>query len=103
MTAAIGVILDLTEQIQAAIDGGDWQRASEIDTDRRAQLERLVADHAASDTTGALRAALENLERGNRRFMGEVQHHQRAILRDASMVRTGQAAVASYGGTPAEL
>ena len=74
-------VLDLTDQVQAAIDGGDWQRASELDTERRALLEQLAwrRSRAISSTT------LAALER-NHRLIGRVEHHKRRILRDASIV-----------------
>jgi hypothetical protein len=103
MYAALNVILELTEEIQTAIDAGEWQRASDIDVERRTRLENLIAEHGSSDDSSAMRNAFAALLERNRRMIGEVDHHRRAVLRDASMIRTGQAAVSSYGAAPAEL
>lgn len=103
MYAALNVILELTEEIQTAIDAGDWQRASDIDAERRARLESLIAEHGDTDDGSAMRNAFAALLERNRRLIGEVDHHRRAVLRDASMIRTGQAAVSSYGAAPAEV
>lgn len=103
MYAALNVVLELTEEIQTAIDAGDWQRASDLDADRRSRLEQLIAEHGNADEGSEMRNAFAALLERNRRLIGEVQHHRRGVLRDASMIRTGQAAVSSYGAAPAEV
>jgi hypothetical protein len=100
MQSKLNAILELTDQVQAAIDAGDWQRAQHLEAERRAQLERLVAEHA----TGAdLPSALMALEQGNRRLIGLVEHHKRRVLREAATVRTSHACASAYeaaGATP---
>ena len=96
MSAVFTTILDLTEQVQTAIDAGDWQRAQALEGERRCAIERLVADQTV---TAELTAALGDLYARNQRMIGEVHHHRRRIVREASMVRTGQAAVAAYAVT----
>lgn len=94
MSMTLAAILDLTDGVQAAIDGGDWQRAQDLETERRAAIEQLVAEAGGSGTT---LTALEELQRRNRKMIGEVQHHRRRVLRDATLVKTGQTAAAAYG------
>jgi hypothetical protein len=93
MSKDLAQILDLTEQVQAAIDGGDWPRALELENERRAALERLVETPSIADE---LRAALGELYARNQRMIGEVEHHRRRIVRDAAMLKTGRAAAAAY-------
>jgi hypothetical protein len=93
MSKPLAAILDLTEQVQAAIDRGDWPRAQELEGERRAALERLVETPSVAEET---RAALAELYARNQRMIGEVQHHRRKIVRDAAMIKTGRAAAAAY-------
>jgi hypothetical protein len=93
MSNMLQSILDLTDRVQTAIDQGDWQHAQELETERRAKLELLVAAGGAS---GDLSSALSSLEQRNHRIVGLVQHHRRRVLREASTVRTNQAAANAY-------
>jgi hypothetical protein len=103
MSVTLDKILELTEQVQNALDAGDWQRANELETERRAQLEALVAEQGVGEPNGELRGTLEALQQRNQRMIGEVHHHQRRVLRDATMIKTGQAAVRAYETAPTEM
>jgi len=94
MSTRFAAILDLTDQVQAAIDGGDWQRAQMLEAERRAAIERLAREDQVGDK---LRAALGDLYARNQRMIGEVHHQRQRMLREAAMVKTGRAAVAAYG------
>jgi hypothetical protein len=96
---SIADVLELTDRVQAAIDAGDWQTAQELETQRRAAIERLVAEHGAG---GDMTGALTQLHERNQRLIGEVHHHRRRVLRDASLVRTGQSAASAYADSPAK-
>jgi len=96
----LGSILELTDEVQTAIDAGEWQRASELEAERRAQLERLVAEHGRS---AEVVPTLTVLEQRNYQLIGLVEHHKRRVLREAATVKTGHTAAAAYaaaGGTP---
>jgi hypothetical protein len=90
-------IIDLTERVQAALDAGDWLRAGEIDAERRRRLERLVVERAELATDAIASDALAAVQRRTFEMIGQVHHHRRRVLREASTLRTGQAAVDSYG------
>jgi hypothetical protein len=92
-------ILELTDRVQGAIDAGDWLAAQEAETQRRAAIEQLVAERG---TGGDLARSLAQLHERNQRMIGEVHHHRRRVLRDASLVKTGQAAASAYGETRAK-
>jgi hypothetical protein len=92
-------VLDLTDRVQAAIDAGDWLAAQEAETLRRTALERLIAEQG---TGGDLTGSLMQLHERNQRMIGEVHHHRRRVLRDAAMVKTGQAAASAYGAAEAK-
>jgi hypothetical protein len=92
-------VLDLTDRVQAAIDAGDWLAAQEAETLRRMALERLIAEQG---TGGDLTRSLTQLHERNQRMIGEVHHHRRRVLRDAAMVKTGQAAASAYAEAEAK-
>ena len=102
MSATLNSLLELTDEVQAAIDAGEWLRAADLEQRRRASLEAYVAEIRAGGGTVDADAELGRLYERNQRLIGDVHHHRRRVLRDASIVRTGQAAVGAYGATRAE-
>ena len=93
MAAQLTTILELTDQVQAAIDDGDWSRARELDVARREAIAQLVVERAADPALGD---ALADLYARNQRMLGDVDHARRRLLRDKALLKTGQAAVAAY-------
>ena len=98
MLAQLTAILELTEQVQAAIDGGDWLRARELEAVRHEAIVQLVAERAADPQVGA---ALAALYARNQRMLGDVDRQRRRLLRESAIVTTGQTAVAAYADTNA--
>jgi hypothetical protein len=99
MAVQLTAILDLTEQVQAAIDAGDWQRAGDLEAGRREAIVQLVAERSADPQLGA---ALADLQARNQRMLGDVDRQRRRLLRESAQLTTGQAAVAAYGDTNAD-
>jgi hypothetical protein len=99
MPVQLTAILDLTEQVQAAIDGGDWQRARELEGARREAIVQLVAERPGD---ASLPNALADLYARNQRMLGDVQREQRRLLRESALVSTGQAAIAAYADARGE-
>jgi hypothetical protein len=93
MTKLLETLLELTDRVQSAIDAGDWQRANELEAERRALLEQLV--HAGAGDA-ELTAGLSALQQRTHALIGLAEHHRRRVLREATMVRTGHAAAAHY-------
>lgn len=91
MSPLVVTVLDLTDQVHAAIDSGDWARAQELETERRRLLEQL-----ATSGTDDLGATFATLEARNHRLIGLVQHHKRRILREAAVARTSHDGAAAY-------
>ncbi len=102
MTVTLSSILELTDRVQVAIDSCDWQLAAQLESERRSLLEAFFAEARTRGTVAEDGVALGELHERNRRLIGDVHHHRRRVLRDASMIRTGQAAVDAYGATRAE-
>ena len=96
-TAAFAAVDRLTDAVQAAIDDGDWQLARELEESRRLSLEDLVAQAAkAGPEAENLRDYLAAAQERVQKLMGELMHHQRRVVREADMVRTGRRAAAVY-------
>src|SRR5262249_38982709 len=93
MPVQLTAILELTEQVQAAIDGGDWQRAREAA--RRDAIVQLVAERAGD---ASLPSALADLYARNQRMLGDVDSERRRLLRESALVTKAQVAVAAYAG-----
>lgn len=93
MPAQLTAILDLTEQVQTAIAGGDWQRASELEGARRDAIAQLVAERAGD---ASLPSTLADLYARNQRMLGDVDRERRRLLRESALVTKAQAAVAAY-------
>jgi hypothetical protein len=93
MPVQLTAILELTEQVQAAIDGGDWQRARDLEAARRDAIVQLVAERAGDAT---LPNALADLYARNQRMLGDVDRERRRLLRDSALVTKAQTAVSAY-------
>jgi hypothetical protein len=93
MSPLVATVLELTDQVQAAIDAGDWPRAQELETERRRLLEQLAS---APGATGGLAPTFIELEARNHRLIGLVEHHKRRVLREAAVARTGHDGAAAY-------
>ena len=90
MAVQLTTILDLTEQVQAAIDGGDW---------RSDAIVQLVAERAGD---ASLPSVLADLYARNQRMLGDVDRERRRLLRDSALVTKAQAAVAAYADARSE-
>lgn len=99
MSPLISTAIELTEQVQAAIDAGDWPRAQELEAERLGVLQRLAT---AGDTGGDIAATFRSLEERNHRLIGLVQHHRRRVLREAAVARSAEAGAAAYGAITAD-
>jgi hypothetical protein len=98
---ALASVAALTDRVHAALSDGDWASAHALDVERRALLEQLLVHVAAHGWTEAA-AALADLERRSRQLVGEVQHHRRRVLREASLLKTAHAAAGAYGNSACE-
>jgi hypothetical protein len=93
MNPLVGTVIALTDDVQSAIDAGDWPRAQQLETERRGLLERLAA---APDTTGEIVRTFTALEERNRRLIGLVEHLKRRVLREAAVARTAHDGAVAY-------
>jgi len=69
-------VLEMTDRVQAALAGGDWQAARDLEVLRRGLLEQWLAQVGLADAGVA--AAITDLEQRGRHMIGDVQHHRGA-------------------------
>ncbi|MDX1562118.1 MAG: hypothetical protein R3305_04290 [Gammaproteobacteria bacterium] len=89
----------LADEIQQAINDGEWSRATELEQRRLEALKQLVVEQTENGHGGDLGEFLGDSQDLIRRQIGEVQHHQRRVVREATMIKTGRAATARYRAT----
>ena len=96
-TAAVQLdaVLALTERVQSAISAGEWRAAAELEQERRALLARYL-DEQRDTGLDRLTDALTDLQNTNNRLIGELFHHRRRLVREATTVRSGRQAVRAY-------
>jgi hypothetical protein len=93
MTTKLDALVELSDRVEAAIGAGNWQRANELEAERRAEIERLVGVYAdPADRVPVINAAHSRTYH----LIGLVEHHRRRVLREATTVRTGHAAAVRY-------
>ena len=98
MTPALQALADSQNAVQCAVDDGDWSRAAELEIEFRSCLAAVIdsmRDGSPAELS-TLRQTLEAAVGRVARLIGEVAHHERRLVRDASMVSTGRRAAAAY-------
>lgn len=99
MQQRIDAIIALTDEVQAAIDAGDWVSAAALEARRLEALKALVAATAPSGGGDIVTEFLAATRQRGLELIGEVDHHKRRLERDASMIRTGHRAAGRYEET----
>jgi hypothetical protein len=90
MKPLVASVIDLTDRVEAAIEGGDWPRAQEIETERRHLLEQLAVTGDAevlAPTFAALEARNHPVGRARRAL--EAQDSARSVGRPDRARRSG--------------
>ncbi len=95
--AALDAILELTRQVSDLAERGEWVEAARLDLERQTQLRTYCASLDPQSASPGLIAALTEVLKLNDSLIGSVRHRQRALIRDAEIVRTGRRALAAYG------
>jgi len=95
-------VLELTERVQQAVEVGDWQRATALEIERRAALERLFVERTV--VSPELRAALLALGVRHPRLAARREPDSAALPAQSAALGRGGPAAASYDAAagPAE-
>ena len=90
-------LLAATEAIGDAITAGRWEEAALLEGQRREGLQTFILHQLEQDVDPSkLAATILDLQQRTYQLMGEADHHQRKLVREAFVARTGRKAVASY-------
>lgn len=90
-------VVALTDQVQAAVRDGEWLSAASLEERRRAALGTLLTRLAEEPAlVASLQRALGEIETRGRHLIGEVDHHRRSVVREASTLATGRHAAREY-------
>ena len=97
MSADLKSLLAATEAIADAITAGHWEEAALLEAQRREGLKAFISRQLEQDVDPTkLAATIQELQQRTYRLMGEADHHQRKLVREAFVARTGRQAVETY-------
>jgi hypothetical protein len=90
-------LLAATEAIGDAITAGRWEEAALLEAQRRKELQAFISHQLQQEVDpNSLGAAIQGLHERTFQLIGEVDHYQRKLVREAFVARTGRQAVATY-------
>ena len=93
-TPQLATLIESTEAVRSAIADGRWEDATQLETDRRAQLQQFVA--GCREMSETLRQELARINGMTQAIMGEVHHHQRRLEREVFTLQKGKRAARIY-------
>jgi hypothetical protein len=96
-------LLAATTEVGDAIAEGRWEEAATLEAQRRDALAIFIQAKLkrGADPT-VLATDIEQLHQQTHLLLGEADHHQRKLVREAFVARTGRKAVASYARNSAK-
>lgn len=96
-------LLAATIEVGDAITAGRWEEAATLEARRREDLAIFIQTKIkqGADPT-VLATDIEQLHQKTHLLLGEADHHQRKLVREAFVARTGRKAVASYSRNSAK-
>lgn len=89
-------ILDLTRQVEAQVDRGDWLAAGALDQERRQLLETLIADNHLQQLGPNARAVLQEILARNQQTVGKVQNHKTQLAAISTRLNQAPDAMRAY-------
>ena len=97
MAIDLAALLTATAAVGDAITEGRWEEAATLEAQRRLDLTEFIETKLAEGSDpAALASDIQQLHRQTHTLLGEADHHQRRLVRDAFVARTGRKAVAQY-------
>lgn len=96
-------LLAATAEVGDAITEGRWEEAATLESRRREDLATFIQTQLKQGADPKVLATdIEQLHRKTHLLLGEADHHQRKLVREAFVARTGRKAVASYARNSAK-
>lgn len=95
-------ILELTLQVEQAIESGDWGTANEIESNRRQLLIGLFNDNSIQTMSPGDQAALKNILLRNEESIRNVHAGRKELTRHSSRINNATAAARAYRSNSAQ-
>ena len=89
-------VLELSRELAARVDAGDWEAAASLEADRRVLLEAFFAVPPPVADLPRTIDLLKQLLAANDLLVGRAEHLQRGLAREAETIGTGRRAVLAY-------
>ncbi len=89
-------LLELTEQVLAAMRRGDWERAADLDGIRRPLVRRFFEPRPPPEVLAHTAETLRRVLALNEQLVGLAEHERRQLGLEAVKLRRSQAAAESY-------
>ena len=91
-------LVELTRVLKGNFERSEWERSAEVETERRALIERIFDQRPSIEELPLLTTALREVVRLNDELVGLAEHRRRALARDIDMVAVGRHASRAYSG-----
>jgi translation initiation factor 2B subunit (eIF-2B alpha/beta/delta family) len=95
-------LMELTRELKANFERSEWERSAEVESERRALIERIFDQRPTVDELPLLTMALREVVRLNDELVGLAEHRRRALARDLDLVSASQQASRSYAAVAAD-
>ena len=88
--------LELTQQVQARVDEGEWVQAGTLDLERRCLLTELFANHDIATLSAPTQELLRDILVQNNRIIHAVQVRKQELAAASSRLNRAPGAVRAY-------
>ena len=99
--AELARLLELTRDLRHDFERADWDRAAEIEAERRAVIERVFDERPTAAELPQFTAMLREIVRLNDELIGLAEHRRRALARELDLLAVGREASRAYGAAGA--
>ena len=89
-------LVELTRELKANFERSEWERSADVETERRALIERIFDQRPSVQELPLLTKALREVVRLNDELVGLAEHRRRALARDIDMVTVARSASRAY-------
>lgn len=94
--ADFAALRDLTLALRACVEAGEWLDCAELESRRRAVIERVFDEPPSAAELPSLTETLREVVRVNEEMLGLAAHRRRTLEREVDTVARGRVAVDAY-------
>jgi len=95
-------LMELTRELKSSFERSEWERSAEVESERRALIERIFDQRPTVEELPLLTMALREVVRLNDELVGLAEHRRRALARDLDLVNASRQASRSYAAVAAD-